>query len=177
MLTRTCQSERLTAPCKSVLVNGAERYGCDGVYKITTQITLKWSKGKPVYQNADKKRFIYFISPFYGWVLSSQKGLQNYMYYYASRLDSCGPTMGVWRPMRNKSLNITVICQDPIVTKNTSRNKILSDTVNDFMTEKAKMNVADVQVLISSSSAMHNREGFKRNMFTITCVVSLLLVV
>lgn len=177
MLTRTCQSESLTAPCKSVLVNGAERYGCDGVYKITTQITPKWSTGKPVYQNPDKKRFIYFISPFYGWVLSSQKGLQNYMYYYASRLDSCGPTMGVWRPMRNKSLNITVICQDSIVTKNTSKNEILSDTGNDLMTEKAKKNDADVQKLISSSSAINSSERFKMNMFTITCVVNLLLVI
>ena len=57
MLKRTCQSESLTAPCKSVLVNGAERCGCDGVYNITTLITLKWSKGKPVYQNDDKKTF------------------------------------------------------------------------------------------------------------------------
>ena len=160
MLKRTCQSESLTAPCKSVLVNGAEQCGCDGVYNITTQITLKWSKGKPVYQNDDKKRFMYFNSPFYGWVLSTQKGLQNYMYFYASRLNSSGPTMGVWRPIRNKSRNITVICQDPIVTKNTTKNKLISDTVDDMMTEKAKVNGTDVQFLISSSSAMH-KESFK----------------
>ena len=149
MFKRTCQSESLTTPCKSVLVHGAERYGCDGLYKITTQITPKWSKGKPVYENTDKKRYIYFINPFYGWVLSSEKGLQNYMYYYASRLDSCGPTMGVWRPMRNKSRNITVVCQD----------------------------LADIQFLISSSSLMYTNECFNRNMCTIICVLSLLLVV
>lgn len=175
-LKRTCPSENLTAPCKSVLVNGAERYGCDGLYNITTQISPKRSKGKPVYQNTDKKRFIYFINPFYGWVLSSENGLQNFMYYYASRLDSCGPTIGVWRPMRNKSINITVICQDHIVNKNTTKNKIIGDTVDDMMTENDKVNGADVHFLISTSSAMHNRESFIRNMFTITCVLSLLLV-
>ena len=64
MLERTCQRESLTAPCKSVLVSGADRCGCDGVYNITTQIKLKWPKGKPVYQNVDKKRFMYFNSPY-----------------------------------------------------------------------------------------------------------------
>ena len=173
-LKRTCPSENLTAPCKSVLVNGAERYGCDGLYNITTQISPKRSKGKPVYQNTDKKRFIYFINPFYGWVLSSENGLQNFMYYYASRLDTYGPTMGVWRPMRNKSVNITVICQDPIVNKNSTRNKNVNDTVGDMMT-KDKVNGADVQFLVSSSPAMDNRKIFNRNMFTIICVLSLLL--
>ena len=166
-LKRTCPSESLTAPCKSVLVNGAERYGCDGLYNITTQITPKWSKGKPVYQNTDKKRFIYFINPFYGWVLSSENGLKNYMYYYASRLDSCGPTMGVWQPMRNKSINITVICQDHIVNENTTKNKITSDTVDDMMTEN--VNGLDVHFLIYTSSAMHIRESFIRNMFIYLC--------
>jgi hypothetical protein len=174
MLKRTCQSESLTAPCKSVLVNGAELYGCDGLYNITTQITPKLRKGKPVYKNTNKNRFMYFINPFYGWVLSSQNGLQNFMYYYASRLDTYGPTMGVWRPMRNKSVNITVICQDPIVNKNSTRNKNVNDTVGDMMT-KDKVNGADVQFLVSSSPAMDNRKIFNRNMFTIICVLSLLL--
>ena len=117
---------------------------------------------------------MYFINPFYGWVLSSQNGLQNFMYYYASRLDTYGPTMGVWRPMRNKSVNITVICQDPIVNKNSTRNKNVNDTVGDMMT-KDKVNGADVQFLVSSSPAMDNRKIFNRNMFTIICVLSLLL--
>ena len=167
MFKRTCQSESLTTPCKSVLVNGAGRYGCDGLYNITTQIIPKWSKGKPVYQNTDKNRFIYFINPFYGWVLSSENGLRNYMYYYASRLDSCGPTMGVWQPIRNKSINITVICQDHIVNENTTKNKITSDTVDDMMTEN--VNGLDVHFLIYTSSAMHIRESFIRNMFIYLC--------
>ena len=174
-LKRTCPSESLTAPCKSVLVNGAERYGCDGLYNITTQITPKWSKGKPVYQNTDKKRFIYFINPFYGWVLSSENGLRNYMYYYASRLDSCEPTIGVWQPMRNKSINITVICQDHIVNKNTTKNRIIGDTVEDMITEK--VNGVDVHFLTSISSAMHNMESFISKACLHICVLSLLLVV
>ena len=171
MLKRTSQYESVTVPCESVLVNGAERYGCDGIYNITTHITPKWWKGKPVYQNTYKNRFMYFINPFYGWVLSSEKGLQNYMYYYASRLDSYGPTMGVWRPIRNKSINISVICQDPIVNKNNTKNKIISDTVDDMMTKSAKMNGEDLQSLVSSSLPMH-----KINMFSITYILSLLLV-
>jgi hypothetical protein len=143
-LERTFQRESLTAPCKRVLVSGADRYGCDGVYSITTKIKLKWPKGKPVYQNVDKNRFMYFNSPYYGWVLSTKTGLQNYMYFYASRLDTSGPTMGVWRPIRNKSVNISVICQD-LVTENA----LVEGFVNDN----------GMHILSSSSTAMH-KESF-----------------
>ena len=154
MLERTCQRESLTAPCKSVLVSGADRCGCDGVYNITTQIKLKWPKGKPVYQNVDKKRFMYFNSPYYGWVLSTQEGLQNYMYFYASRLDTSGPTMGVWRPIRNKTRNISVICQDPSLNENTT--DIFDDT--------------DMNFLSSSSTAMHKESFNIIKALILTCI-------
>ena len=158
MLKRTCQRESLTAPCKGVLVSGADQFGCDGLYSITTQIQLKWPKGKPVYQNLDKKRVIYFMSPYYGWVLSTQGGLQNYMYFYASRLNTSGPTMGVWRPMRNKNRNISVICQDPLLNENTT------GIFNDIRTETVKVNGfvnnTEMFYLNSSSTTMH-KESFK----------------
>ena len=157
MVKRTCQRESLTAPCKGVLVSGADQFGCDGLYSITTQIQLKWPKGKPVYQNLDKKRVIYFMSPYYGWVLSTQGGLQNYMYFYASRLNTSGPTMGVWRPMRNKTGNISVICQDPLFKENTT------GIFDDIVTRTVKVNgfVNDTEIyFLSSSSTTMNGESF-----------------
>ena len=174
LLERTCQRESLTATCKSVLVIGADRCGCDGVYNITTQIKLQWPKGKPVYQNVDKKRCMYFNSPYYGWVLSTQNGLQNYMYFYASRLNTSGPTIGVWRPIRNKSRNISVICQDPILNENTRRGNYVSDIFHDLATETAMVNgfVNDTNMhfLSSSSPDMHKESFTIIKALILTCI-------
>ena len=168
MLERTCQIESLIAPCKSVHVTGADRFGCDGLYSITTQIKLKWPNGKPVYQNVEKKRVMYFMSPYYGWVLSTQEGLQNYMYFYASRLNTSGPTMGVWQPIRNKTRNISVICQHPILKENTA------DIFDDIVTETVKVNgfVIDTEshLLSSSSTAMHKEPLNIVKALILTCI-------
>ena len=157
MWERTCQRESLTAQCKHVLVSGADHFGCDGLYSITTQIKLKWPRGKPVYKNVDKKRVMYFMSPYYGWVLSTQEGLQNYMYFVASRLNTSGPTMGIWRPMRNKTSNISVICQDSFLNENTT------GIFDDIVTKTVKVNgfVNDTEIyFLSSSSTTKNGESF-----------------
>ena len=168
MLERTCQIESLIAPCKSVHVTGADRFGCDGLYSITTQIKLKWPKGKPVYLNVAKNRVMYFMSPYYGWVLSTQEGLQNYMYFYASRLNTRGPTMGVWRPMRNKTRNISVICQDTIFKENTT------DIFDDILTETVKVNgfvnYTESHFLNSSSTAMHKELFNVVKALILTCI-------
>ena len=166
LLERTCQRESLIAPCKSVHVSGADQFGCDGLYSITTQIKLKWPNGKPVYQNVEKKRVMYFMSPYYGWVLSTQEGLQNYMYFYASRLNTSGPTMGVWRPMRNKTINISVICQDPILMENSTDifDDIVTETVNQLL------NDTEIYFLNSSSTTMHKESFNKVQALTLTCI-------
>ena len=173
LLERTYQRESLTASCESVLVSGADRCGCDGVYNITTQIKLKWPKGKPVYQNVDKKRFMYFNSQYYGWGLSTQKGLQNYNYFYSSRLNTSGPTMGVWRPIRNKSRNISVICQDPILNKNSGGENDVSDIFHDLVSEAATVNGfgndSDRHFLSSSSPVMHKESFTILKALIITC--------
>ena len=166
LLERTCQRESLIAPCKSVHVSGADQFGCDGLYSITTQIKLKWPNGKQVYQNVEKKRVMYFMSPYYGWVLSTQEGLQNYMYFYASRLNTSGPTMGVWRPMRNKTINISVICQDPILMENST------DIFDDIVTETVNQlwNDTEIYFLNSSSTTMHKESFNKVQALTLTCI-------
>ena len=163
MLERTCQRESMTAQCKSVLISGADDVGCDGVYSITTQMKLKWPNGKPVYQNVGKKRFMYFMSSYYGWVLSTQKGLQNYMYFYASRLNTSGPTTGVWQH-KDETKNISVICQDPILNENT----------NDEVTETVKVNgfvnATEMHFLSSSSTAMHKEYFNIVKALILTCI-------
>ena len=163
MLERTCQRGSMTAQCKSVLISGADDVGCDGVYSITTQMKLKWPNGKPVYQNVGKKRFMYFMSSYYGWVLSTQEGLQNYMYFYASRLNTSGPTTGVWQH-KDETKNISVICQDPILNENT----------NDVVTETVKVNgvvnATEMHFLSSSSTAMHKEYFNIVKALILTCI-------
>lgn len=142
----------MTSQCKSVLVSGADQVGCDGVYSITTQMKLKWPNGKPVYKNVGKKRFMYFMSSYYGWVLSTQEGLQNYMYFYASRLNTSVPTTGVWQHGDQK-INISVICQDPIL------NGRKTDKVTDNEKVKSLVNGTEIH-FSSSSSAVMNKEYF-----------------
>ena len=78
----------------------------------------------------------------------------EYMYFYASRLDSSGPKMGVWRPIRNKTRNISVICQDPSLNENTT--DIFDDT--------------DINFYSSSSTAMHKESFNIIKALILTCI-------
>ena len=76
--------------------------------------------------------------------------------------------MGVWRPMRNKTRNISVICQDTIFKENTT------DIFDDILTETVKVNgfvnYTESHFLNSSSTAMHKELFNVVKALILTCI-------